>query len=252
MRSRSAFARSAWRSGRSASGRRGIATSSAACAGSSSRGTAPNHASEPARTPSRLPPIRRQRQPDARGFRCLQKCASNWMRAGNFQKLAAQRPRARLQQPGGLHRQRRPARDDAAGAQVWTARRASASGLTPGMVPEPAILGGDQDVQQRGATVVGGGAEPPDAAGAGSSATVRPSRSTTSVPVLASRDRSGGNSRSSATAAPANSSRAPRVNAPQRQRRHAPASNRPGTAAGIANQRGTGWAIIRAATPGCG
>ena len=45
-----------WRSGRSASGRRGMATSRAACAGSSASGGTPNQASEPARTPSRLPP----------------------------------------------------------------------------------------------------------------------------------------------------------------------------------------------------
>ena len=57
MRLRSASALSGWRSGRSASGRRGMATSSAASAGASRCGEVPNHARLPARTPSRLPPI---------------------------------------------------------------------------------------------------------------------------------------------------------------------------------------------------
>ena len=56
MRAMTARAASGWRSGRSASGRRGIATSSAAWAGSSALGGTPNQAIDPARTPSRLPP----------------------------------------------------------------------------------------------------------------------------------------------------------------------------------------------------
>ena len=53
---RSSSARSAWRSGRRASGRRGIATNSAACAGSSAAGRSPNQACDPALIPSKLPP----------------------------------------------------------------------------------------------------------------------------------------------------------------------------------------------------
>ena len=53
---RTASAACGWRSGRSASGRRGMATSSAASGGSRASAGLPNQASAPARTPSRLPP----------------------------------------------------------------------------------------------------------------------------------------------------------------------------------------------------
>ena len=163
-RSRTAVAAAAWRSGRRRSGRRGMATSRAACAGSKASGGRPNQASEPARTPSRLPP---------NGARVSQifrialptKASFELDGAGNLDQLGAKGARTRLEQPGGLHRQRRAAGDDMAAAHKLRGGAYEGDGVDTGMVPEAAVLDCDQQVgQQRRCGVR---AEPPDAAGCG-------------------------------------------------------------------------------------
>ena len=205
MRSRSTRARSAWRSGRSASGRRGIATSSAACAGSSMRGDTPNHASDPARTPSRLPPYGASVSQMPRISR-LEKCASSCTaRAISRHLLRTVRGRGcssraacmvSVDPPDTI----RPARRSCSSA------RSSATGLTPGWCQNCRSSVATRSSSNAGETssaVVEKRQTPP---GAGSSATVRPCRSTISVPSARNRDNSGGKARSSAIAASASSS----------------------------------------------
>ena len=126
-------ARPGWRSGRSASGRRGMATSSAACAGSSGGGGRPNQASGTGA--DALPDCRRigARVSQMPRMLALAEARLELQGAGDLDQLAAQRARPRLQQPRGLHgrgwsRRRRHGRRAA-----HCARRApSASGSTPG------------------------------------------------------------------------------------------------------------------------
>ena len=199
-RSRTLRAAAAWRSGRSRSGRRGIATSRAACAGSSASGGTPNQASEPARTPSRLPPngasVSQMSRMPLRPNR-----ASSWMaRAISISLERSVRGRGSSRRAACMARVEPP-------ETTWPARTnwhrgtRQRDGIDAGVIPEPPVLHRDQQVHQRRARPVRrrrGTATRRRTPG--SSASGLSCRSTISVPTDASRDRSGGNAQSSSTA----------------------------------------------------
>ncbi len=120
-----------------------MATSKAACAGSNASGGTPNQASEPARIPSRLPPngasvsqMSQHAVAAVAGFEL--------QRARHLDQLGAQRARAGFEQPGGLHRQRRTAGDHVAAADELGGGTCQSERVDAGVVPEAAVLDGDQ------------------------------------------------------------------------------------------------------------
>ena len=157
---RFALAAVAWRSGRRCSGRRGIATRRAAWAGSNASGGTPNQASEPARMPSMLPPN------GARVSQTSSTPRSAVMRlelhgAGDFDELRANGARARLEQASGLHRKSGATGYGMARAEQLRGGAGQGDRIDTGMVPEAAILDGDQQVGEQRRGVVR--AEAPDA-----------------------------------------------------------------------------------------
>ena len=195
-RSRTAVAATAWRSGRRRSGRRGMATSRAACAGSKRlrRHAEPGERAGP--DPLQVAAERRQREPDVEHALTAEagleleragQSRSAWSEACAGAAPAAGRPAS----PGSSRRRRR-----GRCAASWAVARASAIGSTPGWYQKRRSSTAISRLVSSGGAVPARKRQTPPAAG--SSASGRSWRSTISVPIEDRRERSGGKAWSSA------------------------------------------------------
>ena len=69
--------------------------------------------------------------------------------AGHLDQFGAEGARSRLEQAGGLHRQRRAAGDDVAGAENLRGGADEGEGIDAGVVPEAAVLDRDEQIGEQ-------------------------------------------------------------------------------------------------------